>query len=309
MHWPASRGLQASKLDKKLFRELAGRHDIVWFHTLGAAAPFSLDNIRHSVMDLDDLNHCKYDLRSQNDKSLRLRLSATVQAYKWKGHEFDALKQYDIVTVCSRQDKQYLGADNVRVIPNGFAMPPQKPEWKNRDPNRLGFIGTLGYGPNYEGLVWFRNQVWPLLRKQNPKLTLRLIGAPPQPQYVVRADGFEYLGYIEDSAAEIDTWSAMVIPITYGGGTRIKILDAFSKMCPVVSTSIGAHGIAGVHDEHFLLADEPKRFADICLQLTAQPDTARRLAESAWQLFNEKYNWDVIGRSIRSIVEKMMEKR
>ena len=157
--------------------------------------------------------------------------------------------------------------------------------------------------------MWFRDCIWPQIRKQNPNLKLRLIGSPPPPQYAVLADGFEYLGYVQDTAAEIATWSAMIVPITYGGGTRIKIIEAFSKLCPVVSTSAGAYGIDGLHNQHFLLADEPELFAEACCQLSDQPQAGRRLAENAWTLFNEKYTWDVIGRSIRGIAETIVNNR
>ncbi len=309
MHWPPSPGLQAGKAGKQLFHQLLAQHGIVWFHTLGAAFPFMpIGRLPKSVMDLDDLNHCKYDQRAVHDKTLRLRLSARVQACKWKRHEFKALDQYDAVTVCSEQDRTYLNRPNVYVIPNGFEAPAEKPARPNPDPNCLGFIGTLGYGPNHEGLVWFRDKVWPLLCKENPNMTLRVVGTPPQPQYRVEADGFETAGYVEDTASEMARWSAMIVPITYGGGTRIKILDAYSKMCPVVSTSIGAHGIAGQHEKHLLIADDPAQFAQSCLRLAARPDEGRQLAENAWQLFNDCYSWDKIGESVRNIVAGLTDK-
>ena len=92
------------------------------------------------------------------------------------------------------------------------------------------------------------------------------------------------------------------MPLTYGGGTRIKIIEAFTKMCPVVSTSIGAYGIQAQDGQHILLADSPEDFSADCMKLTQQPQLAKELAENGWQLFIEKYDWDVIGVSIREIL-------
>jgi glycosyltransferase involved in cell wall biosynthesis len=306
MHWPLSQGIQADEDGQRMFSELAQQHDVVWFHTLGAAQPFKDQPLPCSVMDLDDLNHCKYDLRSRHDANFRFRCSAKVQAYKWKRHEFDALKKYDIVVVCSEDDQRYLQTENIRVIPNGFTLPQQEPAWTKPDPNRLGFIGVLGYGPNYDGLVWFRDKVWPIIRKQSPQMKLRIIGSLPPEKYYVKADGFEYLGYVEDTTDEMNSWSSMIVPIPYGGGTRIKILDAFSKKCPVIATPIGAHGIQGMHREHLLMTESPDEFAKYCLDLSSQPEQGKSLAEAGWKLFQEKYSWDVIGKSIRDIVSKVV---
>ncbi len=306
MHWPFGYGIAADAADQKRFAELAGSHDVVWFHTLGAAFPFRKQTLPLSVMDLDDLNHCKYDQRRRHDTNLRFRWSAKVQSLKWRRHEFDALKQYDIVTVCSEHDRQYLNTANVRVVPNGFTLPPQKPD-RAPDPHRLGFIGSLGYGPNYDGLVWFRDTVWPLIRRRKPHMELRIVGSPPSPRYHVAAPGFTHLGYVEDPAAEIQRWSAMIVPIPYGGGTRIKILEAFSRMCPVVATPLGAQGIEAADQKEILLADAPRQFADCCLDLSDRPEKGKMLAEAGWTLFAEKYTWDKIGVRARNIIAELVK--
>jgi glycosyltransferase involved in cell wall biosynthesis len=309
MHWPFSTGLQANAAGRRLFTELVQKSDIVWFHTLGAAQPFGEQQLPLSVMDLDDLNHCKYDLCSRHEANYRFRCSARVQAYKWKRHEYQALKHYDIVTVCSDLDKRYLAAENVRVVPNGFEPPAEKPGGRKPDPLRLGFIGTLGYGPNVDGLIWFRDKVWPEIRRWRPQMELRLIGSLPPPKYKVEAEGFTYLGYVRDPAEEIQTWSAMVVPLLSGGGTRIKILEAFSRLCPVVATPVGAHGIEVTGGKHLLLADEPGLFAEQCLDLSSHPVKGQMLAEAGWQLFGERYTWDRIGDSIRAVIDELKSQK
>ena len=84
-------------------------------------------------MDLDDLNHCKYEQRASHGETLRLRLSAKVQACKWKREEFGALKRFDKTIVCSRIDKDLLGGgENIHIVPNGFTRPEVKPQWQKQ---------------------------------------------------------------------------------------------------------------------------------------------------------------------------------
>jgi glycosyltransferase involved in cell wall biosynthesis len=304
MHWPSQCGIRAGRSDQVRFETWVNQHDLVWFHTLGAQTPFLLTPPKNAVIDLDDLNHCKYELSSHHQPTLRFRLSAKVQARKWKTLEQKALDKYTAVVVCSDQDKQFLGSsDKIGIVPNGFNPPLVVPQWKSPNSCRLGFIGLLTYGPNRDGLIWFRDKVWPQIRSQKPEMKLRIVGRLPLEKDYVAADGFEYLGYVDDPTEEMQSWSAMIVPIPYGGGTRIKILDAFSKKCPIVSTTIGAHGIQVVHKKNILLADDPGEFARQCLSLSNAPERGKQLAEEGWKLFTEKYTWDEIGKSI-SVVAK-----
>lgn len=308
MHNPFTQGVQATQKDHKLFGKLAAEHDIIWFHTLGAAFPFALKQDRKMVMDLDDLRDSYYQQYAEMSPSIRFKWSAKVQAYKWKKHQTDALKQYDRVIVCSEDDRRILrNPDKVRVIPNGYMSPPSKPQWYQPDSKRIGFIGLLTYPPNRDGLVWFRDHVWPLIQKRLPNVSLRIIGKLPASENYVEGERFDYLGFLENTTDEMNTWSSLIVPITYGGGTRIKILDAFSKMTPVIATPIGAHGIKAQSGEHLLIADDPDEFANHCIELLATPEKGRELAEKAWQLFSQNYSWDVLGISLKNIIEELVD--
>ena len=308
MHWPGSRGPQADQSDQDLFADLVNSHDIVWFHTLYASNPFIFKKKFTSVMDLDDLNHCRYQQRAELESNFRLKLSTKVQAIRWKRAEFGALQKHTRTVVCSEDDKKQIGGGKqVCVIPNGFTRPQNTPVWKTPDPCRIGFIGSLDYSPNHDGLIWFRDKVWPLIRKQKPEMRLRLVGSLPFLQKKIEAEGFEYLGFVDDPTEEMQTWSSMIVPILYGGGTRIKILDAFSKKCPVIATPVGAHGIAAEHDDHLLLADAPEQFAQACLKLSDSPEAGHELARAGWNLFIKKYTWEQIGVSIRNIVGELVK--
>lgn len=309
MHWPFSYGIAADADGQRLFARLAGTHDLVWFHTLGSAFPFSIQTVScPKVMDFDDVNHCIYAQSAKYRAGLRSRLSAKVQSFKWELQERRALKNYQATVVCSEQDKQLVGgAGRVYVIPNGYPKPAVKPQWEQPNPHRIGFIGALGYYANYDGLVWFRDHVWRLIKTKKPSMTLRIVGDLPPEKNRIRADGFEFLGYIKDPIREIKTWSALIVPVLYGGGTRIKILDAFSKLCPVVSTGIGAYGIAAGHTVHLLIGNTPDQFADGCVRLSEHPEIGRSLAQEAWNLFIEKYTWETIGTDIPTIVSEVIK--
>jgi glycosyltransferase involved in cell wall biosynthesis len=95
----------------------------------------------------------------------------------------------------------------------------------------------------------------------------------------------------------------MIIPVRYGGGTRIKIADAFSRKCPVVSTTVGAFGYEVDDGRHLLLADRPEEFSRACVDLVLNPARGTELAATAWTDFEKKWTWDAIAPKICAAAE------
>jgi glycosyltransferase involved in cell wall biosynthesis len=116
----------------------------------------------------------------------------------------------------------------------------------------------------------------------------------------------EMLGFVENTALEMARWCGMIVPLHFGGGTRLKILDAFSKKCPVISTRVGAHGLKVSHQKNILLADEPEDFADQCIRLLQNPSAGQAIAEEAWKLFLAEYTWDRIGEKIEIVLNDII---
>jgi glycosyltransferase involved in cell wall biosynthesis len=99
-----------------------------------------------------------------------------------------------------------------------------------------------------------------------------------------------------------------VIPLRLGGGTRIKLADAFSRKCPVVATRFGAYGYDVQSGKHVLLADDPQAFACGCIHLLRHPEFGRQIAEAAWQEFLRRWTWDVIAPKIWAAAEDCLRR-
>jgi glycosyltransferase involved in cell wall biosynthesis len=98
----------------------------------------------------------------------------------------------------------------------------------------------------------------------------------------------------------------MIVPVHWGGGTRVKIAEAFSKKCPVVSTSLGAFGYEALNGEDLLLADNVQDFASACVLLLKNTELGMRLSENAWKKFLKKWTWDAIGASVLKAVDQCL---
>jgi glycosyltransferase involved in cell wall biosynthesis len=109
----------------------------------------------------------------------------------------------------------------------------------------------------------------------------------------------ELLGYVADLAAAYVESDVVIVPIRGGGGTRIKVLEAFSYRKPVISTSIGIEGIQVEHGTHLLIGDTPEDFGRHCLDLMRDPEREDALIQAALCLVKAEYSWEALRRILR----------
>jgi glycosyltransferase involved in cell wall biosynthesis len=94
-----------------------------------------------------------------------------------------------------------------------------------------------------------------------------------------------------------------------GSGTRLKIAEAFSRKCPLVSTSLGAYGYQVQHGRELLLADAATDFAAACVKVIREPAFATAMAERAWSAFVSQWTWDAIQPRIHAAAEAALRLR
>ena len=289
-----------SLADQRRFEELLRAHDLVWFCKLDVALACGNRDYPQGILDFDDLMQVKAGQEAELATMFWARWRRRWQAWRWHRREQAALWQFGRVVVCSENDRERLGNDpRIGIVPNGFTSVKTVPVHREL---RLGFIGYLDYPPNRDGLQWFVREVWPQILAKMPQARLRLVGRISANTVIPDAQGIEALDFIDDPADEIATWSAMIVPIRSGSGTRIKIIEAFSRGCPVISTPSGAYGLAVADERELLLAATADAFADGCLRLLADAGLREQLVAAGRRLFETRYDWNIIGEAIRQQV-------
>ncbi len=303
-------GHSVNVAEQALASRLCEEVDLVWFLKLRAANVLNRWDWPKSVMDIDDLPSTFDASVVKSSRFLLERINARRRCWVFRRREALLHRRFSVLCVCSDSDRQHLPLkDSVHLIPNGFERPAVEPLRAPRvDPPRIGFIGLYDYEPNRDGVRWFLERCWPPIEAAVPGVRFRLVGkgtdAPDGPKGV----NLDALGFVEDSAAEIATWSAMVIPIRLGGGTRIKIADAYSRKCPVVSTSLGAYGYGAEDGKQLRLADTPEQFAAACVDVIQNRAEADAMAERAWTEFLEKWTWDAIAPRVWGAAEDCLRR-
>ena len=297
-------GCVADAADRERLLNQLNAFDLVW--VLNSRTPNILRQWHwpHSVLDLDDIPSTFQRTVWQNGAGLKEKLKAGIQMRLSRRRERFWKDRFSVLSVCSEADRRHLGGgEHVHVIPNGFERPFQEPRPNPLDPPRIGFIGLYSYLPNLESMKWFVRECWPLVKRQIPDARLRLVGKDTDGPLKPNAPDVDALGYVADAAAEMATWSAMIIPLRHGAGTRVKIADAFSRKCPVISTHLGAYGYDVQSGRELLLADKPDDFGQACVSLIRDRSGASAMADRAYAAFLQNWTWDAIAPRVWAAAE------
>jgi len=221
------------------------------------------------------------------------------------------LKEYKLTTVVSERERQLLSriapqGASIEIIPNCINLKDYEEVHAAPQAETLIFIGSFNYQPNYQGMVWFLEKVYPLLKASHPNLKLTITGAHggrPLPN----SRDVTLTGYVEDIRPIVARAWCSIVPLHIGGGTRIKILDAMALRTPVVSTSKGAEGLEVNDGEHILIADDPRDFAEAVRRILESYDLRQKLADNAYNLVCEKYDWEIIMPRFLQLLEKAVD--
>jgi len=257
--------------------------------------------IRATWLDLDDVESVTRLQLAALRRTRGEHLAAgqlALEAEQYSGLEAARVRSFDRVFVCSADDRDHLQERDIHgapeIVPNIVRIPDKlPPERPRNNPFRFLFVGTLGYLPNMDGLEWLVSEVLPRLRKAAPMpFVIHVVGGG-LPRRVADAMALqpelELSGYVQDLDSVYRDADAVIVPLRAGGGTRIKLLEAFAHGCPVVSTTEGARGIEAEADRHLLIADPPAGFADQCARLMGDEGLAARLTEASHELVRSRY--------------------
>lgn len=217
------------------------------------------------------------------------RIKARYEYLRALRYELPMLRTVDRVQVCSGANAKYLLQflpelagridDDLRagVDTANYSFQPA-----DREPDTMLFLGSFRHVPNQEGLQWFAREVLPHILERRPQTRLVVVGSDPPPRHSLPfTDSIELRGFVDDVREPLSRYAVFVCPILSGSGMRVKLLEAFAAGIPVVSTALGAEGLAERDGELCALADDPLEFAERVVELLASPGKARELAGRA----------------------------
>ena len=161
---------------------------------------------------------------------------------------------------------------------------------KFRNTYKIFFLGGLSWKANLDGLKWFVNEVFPLIKKNVPLSSLTIVGGGLNYNPFEGKNDIEYLGYVKDISGIYEDKKVFIVPLFEGSGIRIKILEAFDNEIPVVSTSIGCNTIGAINGEQLIVADSVNEFAKGVIRLLQDENLNLKIRKNAKDFLKSKFS-------------------
>ncbi|WP_152054001.1 glycosyltransferase family 4 protein [Tautonia marina] len=228
---------------------------------------------------------------------------------KFERFERRAFAHADQVVTVSEADariaRDLTEVARVDVVDNGVDVRRhQPPPGTTRLPDQVLFLGSLDWRPNLDAIDQLLEVIWPTIRAARSDARLCIVGRNPSqdlrrrisatPGAALHADVPDVRPFLWQSAV-------MIVPLRIGGGSRLKILEAFAAGLPVVSTQIGAEGLCARAGSEYFGADSVAELAGATLAALGDPARARDLADRARQLVHQRYDWAGLAERLERI--------
>jgi glycosyltransferase involved in cell wall biosynthesis len=269
------------------------RYDVVVLAQLYLAAALPPEVLPRTVYDTHNVHH----LRLRESLAAVTVLPTPVRERIIRqvcDQEARLLDRVALGVACSELDAAGFAAMSpaarVEVVANGIDVPPSTC-WTGAGRRPL-FLASLDASANIEGLAYLVDEVIPHLPVE---IGIDVAGSNARPAVSTilgRAGGrVRYLGQVPDARRVMSGAGALLVPLLTGGGTRLKVLEAFAVGVPVVGTSKGVEGIGVEAGVHARVADTAPGFAAAIVSILQDPAAAARLARSARELVEQRFDW------------------
>ena len=232
--------------------------------------------------------------------------------------EGEICNRFDLIIVASEPDRDELTSrfgvrKPIEVIPTGvdcdYFRPVERPVPMAK---RLMFSGSLDLLSNVDQLLWFAAEIYPLIRRRHPDISLEIVGRSPTSELraLARADhSITVTGWVKDIRTHLQQADVYIVPLRVPGGVRVKLYEAMASRCPVVSTSHGVDGLQLTAGRDFVLAESPREFADAVCMLLENPARKEAIAEQGYRTVNETCDWSASAATFADVLERAVAQK
>ncbi len=294
---------QSPKLER-IVQNLADHGDFDFiigeFATMGH---FDIETDAIRILDAHNVEYDNFRRMSMLEGAPVRKLFYTREYNKTFAEEIQAFQRHDALFVTSSRDGNIIQQDVPEltqfVIPNGVDTDFFSSSGATQEPFTMVFTGAMGYLPNNDGMMYFLDKIFPLIKKRVPQAKVYIVGNnPPDKLLEHQSDSVVVTGFVDDIRPYIDQASVYIVPLRMGSGTRLKVVEALSMQKPIVSTSIGSEGIEIEDGKHLLIRDDAASFAEAVVALFEDQQLRNTLISNGHERVKQKYDWSVIGNDI-----------
>lgn len=304
---------QSKQFEAKLNNLLAKEDFDIVQAEYASMGHFELETDAIRILDAHKVEYDNFRSMSKLETS-RIRKKFYKREYERSYlEEVKAFKRHDAIFVTSGRDGAIIKRDAPEVtqfiVPNGVDIRYFRSSGVEPEPYSIVFTGALGYLPNYDGMIYFLKEIFPVIKRFVPQAKVYIVGSKPPPALQkYQSNSVVITGFVDDVRPFIDQASVFIVPIKMGSGTRLKVVEALSMQKPVVSTSIGCEGIDATDGEDIIIRDDPTAFAEAVIRLFNDRNLRQQLVANGFELVKKKYDWTVIGELMEKAYSELTNK-
>ncbi len=219
------------------------------------------------------------------------------------GNRLDAIVTF---THVDAQALHAMGFDGpLHVKPFALRLERYSPTYAPEMRPSLFHLGSLAWEPNRQGIEWFLREVFPLVRQKIPTAEIHIAGHIPSTFRPPTTEGVHLVGPVADAREFMRSHSVLVVPLRAGSGVRVKVIEAMALGKAIVSTTIGAEGIAYTEGQDLLIADTPDAFADAVCCLLNDPHQIEALGRNARRYAERHHDTERVGNELVSFLRSV----
>ncbi|HEX7367748.1 MAG TPA: glycosyltransferase family 4 protein [Pelobium sp.] len=228
--------------------------------------------------------------------------------------ESSILNNFDAILAISFVDEHFFNSlgyqQNVHTFPVALNLNNYHHDYKLSPNKSVGYIGSMDWRPNIEGLDWFLDNVWPNIMQLGSGITFHLAGKNiPEHYQDLANEHFLIEGEVENAKEFIARQHVMIVPLLSGSGMRVKIIEAMALGKCIIATSIAAEGINYHHDRDILIADSSDHFYKQILRCFTDKNLITRIGDGARKLVEKGHNQETMGQKLISVYQKLLNEK
>lgn len=278
-------------------------------HASGAKIIIDAHNVESTLLRQIDL---------ANSPRIHGRFKALSKRSRWRRAETAESQMGQMATsiwACSEQDKQDLAVlvdpqAQIDVVPNpvpSWCANVQKLQGSafQNDAIRLLFVGHLGYAPNINAARTLASDILPQIHRRYPQASLTICGRTPArrlTKFLGKTKGVTLIASPENLTPYYQAADIMLIPLSEGGGTRIKVLEAMACGLPVIASAKAVEGLGLTDRAEFLLAETAEGYAQSITDLATDNGFRRQMIERARIFVAAHHSQAVVAATVKRLL-------
>jgi glycosyltransferase involved in cell wall biosynthesis len=246
------------------------------------------------------------------------KLRKKITQLKWLIFGYFFEKKYfplvDATITVSEQDAAFFSkvVPNcpIHIVQNGVDSEFFKPVYDAEDNQLLVFEGKMDFTVNADGVFYFVNEIFPLIKRTHPNTKFLVVGKNPSPDLLkLKSEFIEITGFVDDIRPYIAKATIFVCPLRKGAGIKNKLLQAWSLGKATVVTSVSTGGLIVNEGENVLVRDDPVEFAKAVTDLLDNKVLRNRLGENARITIEKNYSWQQKTSQLEDLFEKLINQK